>query len=187
MEKSFNEIMNILDLMGEEELKKNVYKGADGFLESESSPKISEASMHLAELANKHSSENPLYVIAIGAITNVASAILLNPSIVEKMVVIWLGGHSRDYKDTDEFNMMHDMAATKVVFGSGVPIVQLPCYGVVSNFSISLPELEYWLRGKNPLCDYLVERTIQEVSKWINPTDSPWTRVLWDVTAVAWL
>jgi len=186
MEKSYEEILKILDLMNEEELKTNVFKGADKFIAEETTPVISNAAKHLAELADTYTSEKPLYVIGIGAITNIASAILINPGIVEKIVVIWLGGHSRDYENTKEFNMMNDIAAARIVFSSGVPIVQLPCFGVVSSFSISGDELEKRVKGKNPLCDYLVERTIFEVSRWINP-DCDWTRIIWDVTPVAWL
>lgn len=186
VEKSYNEIINILNLMGEDDLKENVYKGADTFMENESTPVISDAANHLAELADRYTSENPLYVIGIGAATNIASAILINPGITEKIVVIWLGGHSRDYKDTNEFNMKQDFFAARIVFSSGAPLVQLPCFGVVSSFSVSNQELEYWLKGKNPLCDYLVERTVFEVEKWID-SNCDWTRILWDVTPVAWL
>ena len=37
--------------------------------------------------------EAPLYVVAIGAVTNVISAILMAPEIMERIVVIWLGAH----------------------------------------------------------------------------------------------
>ena len=88
-------------------------------------------------------------------------------------------------KNFYEFNMSQDIAAARVVIGSGVPFVQLPCYGVVSGFTISKPELEYWLLDKNPLADYLARATIKEAESYAAGT--PWTRVIWDVTAVAWL
>ena len=109
----------------------------------------------------ERSEEQPLYVIAIGAITNVASAILLEPKIIEKIVLVWLGGNAHDWTDNKEFNLYQDVAAARVVFGCGVPLVQLPCAGVVSGFRTTGPELEYWLRGKNKLCDYLDNRLQQ--------------------------
>ena len=81
--------------------------------------------------------------------------------------------------------MYQDVAAARVVMQSGVPFVQLPCIGVVSNFTVSKPELEFWLKGKNPLADYLAENTIKEADSYEMGT--AWTRVIWDVTAVAWL
>ena len=38
--------------------------------------------------------DDPLYVVAIGAITNVAAALLLEPDLVRKIVVVWLGGNT---------------------------------------------------------------------------------------------
>ena len=38
--------------------------------------------------------DDPLYVVAIGAITNVASALLTEPALAGKIVVVWLGGHA---------------------------------------------------------------------------------------------
>jgi hypothetical protein len=71
------------------------------------------------------------------------------------------------------------------VFGCGIPLVQLPCGGVVDHFTKTKYELEHWLRGKNELCDYLVENTIEAAESYA--AGKPWSRVIWDVTAVAWL
>ena len=73
--------------------------------------------------------DQPLYVVAIGAITNVASALLMKPEIAEKIVLVWLGGHAWTWPDTREFNLIQDVAAARVVFGCGVPLVQLSCMG----------------------------------------------------------
>ena len=81
--------------------------------------------------------------------------------------------------------MKQDIAGARVVYNSGVPYVQLPCMGVVSEFRISEPELDYWLVGKNPLCDYLARHTKDAANRYAK--GQPWTRVIWDVTAVAWL
>ena len=182
MEKSYWEIRKLLSLMGE---SREVYRGSEAFLADEHTPVRSPAAEDLAHRAEYYSPEKPLYVIAIGAITNVASAILLNPKVAENTVVIWLGGHAHHFHDTKEFNMAGDVAAARVVMGSGVPFVQLPCGGVVSEFSVSGPELEYWLAGKNPLADYLAKNTIRAAESYA--AGKPWTRVIWDVTAVAWL
>ncbi len=185
MEKSYEEILRLLELMEKQELGEVTYKGSDRFLESETVPVISDAANHLVKLAKNYSPDNPLYVVAIGAITNVASALLIDPKIAENIVVVWLGGHSREFIDTKEFNMDHDIAAARVVFSSGAPIVQLPCMGVVSGFSVSIVELEYYLRGKNPLCDFLVDRVQDAISSYAKGLAV--SRVIWDVTAVAWL
>jgi len=185
MEKSYNEIHKILSLMKRDDLKPVVFRGSDRYLPSETEPVISEAAKNLVKLASGYSANNQLYVVAIGAITNVASALLMQPDIKDRIVVVWLGGHAHDWHDNTEFNLSQDVAAARVIFGCGVPVVQLPCMGVVSAFTTSGPELEYWLRGKNELCDYLVSYTTEQALKDGGLTT--WTRVIWDVTAVAWL
>lgn len=182
MEKSYNEIFKILSLLGE---KCDVFKGSEKYLDDENTPVISSAAEDLVERAKNYSPENPLYVVAIGAITNIASAILLNPDITENIVVVWLGGHGHHYHDTKEFNMCQDVAAARVVMQSGTPFVQLPCMGVVDKFTVSKQELEFWLKGKNELADYLATNTMAAAETYAKGRD--WTRVIWDVTAVAWL
>ena len=185
MEQSYREIMNILSLMECDELKNLVHKGSERFMPDENTPVLSDAASDLVQRAMEYSEENPLYVIAIGAITNIASALLIKPEIKDRIVLIWLGGNAHHWKDNKEFNLYQDIAGARIVFGCGVPLVQLPCMGVVSAFTTGGPELEFWLRGKNKLCDYLVDATTAE-AKRCNGGEF-WTRPIWDVTAVAWL
>ena len=170
-------------------------KGAEHFLEhagnsvqeeqNRIAPAVSAASEDLIRRAMAHSAENPLYVIGIAAATNIASAILCEPEITERMVVVWLGGSAFHCEEMEEFNLAEDPAAAQILFDSGVPLVQLPCWGVVESFSISRPELEKYLIGKNPLADYLAGYAIEAVEEWAAGT--AWAKVIWDVTAVAWL
>ena len=184
MEKSYQEILKVLDFAGKSELSDIVFRGSAEYLPDEKTPVKSDAADRIAELAKGYSPEKPLYVVAIGAITNVASALLLCPEIKENIVLVWLGGNSFDCTGGGEFNMVQDIAAARVVFGCGAPLVQLPCAGVVSSFITTGPELEYWLRGKGKLCDYLLDNVLNEMK---HVTDRAWSRVIWDVTAVAWL
>ena len=185
MERSYFEIKKVLKLAGEEALSEKVWRGSTEYLPDENTPVESEAAKDLAERAMSYTPEHPLYVVAIGAITNVASALLMNPAIKDNIVVVWLGGHAHQWPNTREFNMFQDVAAARVVMGSGCAFVQLPCMGVVSEFRVSQPELQYWLIDKNPLADYLARNTMKAANKYAE--GKPWTRVVWDVTAVAWI
>ena len=186
MEKSYNEIRKLLSLAEMSGLENSVFKGSEEFLKDEKTAVRSEAADFMAALADDYSPEKPLYIVAIGAITNVASALLKNPKMTENCVVVWLGGHGVHMPlAASEFNMKQDIAAARVVFGCGIPLVQLPCGGVVDHFLTSKYELEHWLKGKNALCDYLYNNTVQEADSYA--AGKPWTRVIWDVTAVAWL
>lgn len=190
MEKSYDEIIKLLKLAGKEDMADKVFKGSGNYLKDENTATESDAANDLIKRAENYSPENPLYVVAIGAITNIASAFIKKPSIAKNIVVVWLGGHAiqplhwENY-GVSEFNMNQDIAAARVVMSSAATFVQLPCRGVVSEFRISKPELEYWLMGKNPVATYLAENTILEAESYAK--GKAWTRVIWDVTAVAWL
>ena len=155
------EIFNVLKLLNREDLSPNVFKGSEIYIKDEQTPTVSDAANDLVKRAMNYSPENPLYVVTIGAITNVASALLLKPEIAPNIVIVWLGGHSYNHIDTAEFNMVQDIAAARVVFKSSAPFIQLPCVGVVSHFHFSIIELEHYMRGKNKLCDFLIDRVIE--------------------------
>ena len=180
MEKSYGEIKKLLSLCGEESLNDFVFKGSRTYLPDEKTPVLSPAAENLIELSKNYGGDNRLYVIAIGAITNIASALLADPSVKDRITVVWLGGHALTWPETYEFNMHQDVAAARVVFKSGVPLVQLPCMGVVSEFYVTAPELDCYLVGKNALCDYLAENTIE----YMGGRKKFWSKVIWDVTAV---
>ena len=186
MEKSYDEIRHILSLAGREDLNALVHRGSDQYLPDEQTPVRSDAAAFLTELSRTYSAEQPLYIVSIGAITNLASALLLDPTMAERVVAVWLGGHAHHWIDTYEFNMKQDVAAARVVFDSGVPLVQLPCLGVVDRFSTTQWELEHWLGGKSPLCDYLISHTTDYAKRRLDPA-GPWSKPLWDVTAIGWL
>ena len=182
MEKSYQEILKLLKLSHAEQ---PAFRGAENYLSNETEAVPSPAANDLACRAMQYSPERPLYVVAIGAITNVASAILTKPEIADRIVVVWLGGNALEWHDNMEFNGKQDVAAVRVVFASGAPLVILPCMGVVSSFTTTGPELEHWLRGKNKLCDYLVDTTIREAEAYAK--GKVWSRPIWDAAAVGWL
>ena len=186
MEKSHDEIMKVLELMGREDMKPLVHRGSTDYLPDDHTPVPSDAAKFMVEKATQYNPEHPLYIVAIGAITNVASAILINPeAMINNTVIVWLGGHAYHISQTREFNMRQDFAAARVVFGCGAAVVQLPCAGVVDRFLTTEGELSAWLKDKNPIADYLCRNTIREVESYAK--GKAWSRVIWDVTAVAWL
>ena len=146
--KAIRKFLKLLKLMGRSDLSEKVYRGSVRYLPSETEPVQSDAAKDLAERAMGYTPEKPLYVVAIGAITNVASALLLNPEIRDRIVVVWLGGNAHEWEHCIEFNLIQDVAAARVLFGCGAAVVQLPCMGVVSTFTVSGPELEKWFQGK---------------------------------------
>lgn len=182
MLRSEKEIHKLLDLMGE---TRPVFAGSRTYLPDEQTPVASPAAEDLCRRAMAYSPEKPLFVVALGAITNVASALLMQPEIADRIVIVWLGGHALEWEDNYEFNLRQDIAAARVVYSCGAPLVMLPAQQVVSALATTAPELNHWLRGKNALCDYLVQNTVDEAESYA--AGRAWSRVIWDVTGVSWL
>lgn len=185
MERSYEETFHVLELLERKEYSSMVWKGANRFLENEETPVDSPAVQELIRLSQGYTRETPLYVVGIAACTNLASALLICPELKERIFVVWLGGMGFDWHDNQSFNAGQDVAAARVLLGSGVPLVLLPGRGVMDKFTTTGPELEYWLRGKNAFCDYIIDKTAREAE--LCNGETCWSRPLSDVTAVAWL
>ena len=189
MIKSYDEIFKLIKLIDESgyDMPKKaadvpVFKGSTRFMTPDKEPVISDAAENIVKTVSE--SDEPVYVVAIGAITNVASAIQMKPDIIKNMVVIWLGGHAWNWKVTDEFNMRQDVPAAQIVFDSRVPFLQIPCMGVCTNLTTTAPELKFYLDGKTPLSQYLSDNVVKEIADY---ADRCRGRVIWDVSAMAML
>ncbi|TYP76686.1 nucleoside hydrolase [Paenibacillus methanolicus] len=180
MRKSYEELHKILKLMNRTEVP--VYLGSDRYLPGPEIPVESEGARNLIERALSSSPEDPLYVVAIGAITNVASAILMNPDIIENIVVVWLGGHALHWPDTREFNLEQDIHAARVMLDSGVPLVLVPCHGAASNLKTTLAEIEAYVKDAGVIGAYL-----HETFRNCHSDHFAYSRVIWDLAAIAYL
>ena len=114
--------------------------------------------------------------------TTHSTAPIKEPKIIDRIEIIWLGGHSILSEDNDEFNFRQDIQAVKKVFESKVKLTVIPCKNVASNLRTSIYELEYFLKGKSELCDYLCQRFYNDGKHGIQIR-----RVIWDISAVAYL
>ncbi|MBP3648081.1 MAG: nucleoside hydrolase [Clostridia bacterium] len=181
MLKSYDEIIRLLGKMN---LSADgfVFEGSRCYLPDGETYVDSPAARDLVKKAMAHSEDDPLYVVAIGAITNVASAILMEPEICKHIVIVWLGGHPLSYPTAHEFNLMQDVPAVRVVLDCGAPVVLVPCYGVASHLLSSTADMQAHLAGQNALCDALSEL-------FCAYADDPfgWAKEIWDVSTIAWL
>lgn len=179
MYQSFAEINRILHILNIDKEDK-VYLGSKRFLENENTYEKSDAARNLVDLALH--SEDRIYVVAIAALTNVASAILMNPEIINRITVIWLGGHDYSQINNREFNLRQDIAAARIVFNSNVDLVHIPCNGVISNLVLTQAELEKFIDGKNEIGTYLTK-----IFRHCNMEDLSYARIISDVAAMAYL
>lgn len=212
MEQSFEEICKLYDLMGLSHEGK-VYRGSCGYVVDCGKAVESEAARDLVDRAMN--GEGLLYVAAFGAITNIASAILMEPEIVNRIVVVWLGGQPLYFDHALEFNLMQDVAAAQVLFNSGVPLVYIPCMNVASLLAVTEDEVRHKLMGNTAIGDYLAQNVLDAFA---NPQGAiyaaamyrksylrgredqeeaylqqfqsqhvAWSRIVWDIATIAFL
>jgi inosine-uridine nucleoside N-ribohydrolase len=130
-----------------------------------------------------------MYVATLGAPTNVASAILMEPKIKEKIVVVWLGGTTHEWPSAREFNLEQDIHASRTLFDSGVPLVRIPTKNVSEHLRTTLPEMERFMKGRSQICDYLFAQFVDYYANNTKgrPQPYPWSKVIWDISTIAWL
>ncbi len=179
MEKSYEEILRVMDQM-KIDYKGSVFKGSRNYMKDIKRPCESEAAYDLIKRAKE--ATKPLYVVAIGAITNIASAISIEPCIIEKIVVVWLGGNAVYWPHNEEFNLMQDVLAAQLIFNCGVPLVHIPCSGVASHLTTSLAELEKHIDGKNAIGSYLTK-----IFRDYRQDHFAYAKEIWDIAALAYL
>jgi len=183
MERSYEEILRVLDRMSVPGAAL-ARKGSRSWMESPEKPVKSEAVDHLIELARART-QTPLYVAAIGAITNISSALVAAPEIREKLVVLWLGGQPLRYHTASEFNLNGDLIASQVLFDTEVPLVFFPCNEMAQHVATSLGELEQFALGKGAVGTYLFEifRDFKDSDLAADGAVKP----IWDLAPLAWL
>ena len=176
-EKSYNEILKICNWLNFD-TKNKVFKGAKDYI-CNGYEEDNDAVNKIIEISLK---SKKTYIMAIGAITNVALAIKKEPKIIDKIEIIWLGGNELGYKDNLEYNFKQDIEAVKIVFNSKVNLTVLPCKNVVSKLKIDINTLKENLTNKSELCNYLIDRFHNDGYHGIQKE-----RVIWDISVIAYM
>ncbi|WP_432976293.1 nucleoside hydrolase [Dactylosporangium sp. CA-233914] len=117
-----NEVVKRMGLTG----KVPVLAGSDTVLANRTTPQPSAAARALIAEAMRTDTTLPLFVTVGGTLTDVASAVLMEPAIANKFTLVWIGG-GRYPAGGAEFNMTQDTTAAQVLFNdSNVSIWQIP-------------------------------------------------------------
>ena len=176
-DKSYQEVLKICNWL-KFDTKNKIFKGSTDYIKNGYNEENG-AVKNIIDIALKN---EKTYILAIGAITNIAMAIIKEPKIIDKIEIVWLGGHSILSKDNKEFNFKQDIEAVKRVFESKVKLTIIPTKNVASNLKTTIYEIEHHLKGKNELCNYLCNRFYNDGIHGIQTR-----RVIWDISVVAYL
>ena len=155
---SHDEVVKLLDLM-QLSGKVHVVDGATGAIADVKTPASSEGARFIVEHAMRDD-PRPLHVAFLGPLTDMASAILMEPRIAQRNVrVVWIGGGAWPVGG-EEYNLSNDIAAANVVFRSGIEVWQIPkpLYRIMA---VSYAELYERVYDKGPIGRYLVEQLVE--------------------------
>jgi len=182
MTQSHAEILRVLEALGSADLVDRVHQGSEAWLPAADTPVPSAAAEDLIARARQSGSDSdPLYVVTLGAPTNIASALLTAPDIATRVVVVWLGGNGSWWTPGAEYNAAQDPHASRVLLDSGVPLVHVPCYQVTEKLRTTHEEVERRVRGHGAIGDYLAD-IYRDFDHF-----SPRMKELWDLGPLAWL
>jgi len=182
MELSYQEIINVINTLA---FKWNglVKKGSVISLdETNCIPVESDAADFICEVSRSHKEDEfPIYILALGSLTNVASAILKDPHIINNLVVCTLGGVPFDFYGFKDFNYQQDINAANFVFSCGIPIVHFPTFTVTEQLRTSRWELEAHI-GNSKSGKFLYNRFIEFVDEYPGSN-----KQIWDLAPGAWI
>lgn len=107
-----------------------------------------------------------LYVAFYGPLTDMASALLLEPKIADRdVVVVWIGGGPWPVGGV-EFNLSNDIHAANVIFRSRLQVWQIPS-PVYRLMPVSYAELRTKVYPHGRLGRYLVEQLVDWNTRWV--------------------
>lgn len=123
-EKSAALARNILELMGMP-ARCPVYQGADSRMTTAKSAVPSPGTQAIIDEAMRQS-DLPLYLAVGGGLTEVASAVRLEPRIAERFTLVWIGGDAAPVSGAGETNFNIDPVAAQFLFNeTALPIWQV--------------------------------------------------------------
>lgn len=156
MEKSYEEVLKVLDLAEIEDVP--VYRGCKRPLGSISEKQDAPGVRFIIEEARK--ADWKIFIAVQGAMTNVASAVNTAPDIAKKIIILWNGGGPYP-KGRTEFNVLQDPEAVRAVLAGDSEIWQIP-QDVYASLEVSLAELSRRVRPCGNIGAYLYEQLIGE-------------------------
>ncbi len=181
MELSYDEIQRVLELSPISYDGPVLYGSRQTMTATGGEPVPSDAADNIVSRAMQERDET-LYVLALGALTNVASAILMEPRIRERICVVSLGGWPYHVSDFRDFNFIQDLKAAQTVFDSGVAMVHVTGFGVSELLSTTRWEMAQHVNGRGRIGDHLFQIYEEFVEDYPGRG-----KPIWDIAPVAWL
>lgn len=169
-----------------------VFRGQTKYLTGVDPNKVqaSEGVTDLINQAKRATVEDPLFVVCIAAPTNVASALLVAPEIVGKIVLLWdasWGLENRGRVVSGSLNEGEDLVASRILLESGVRMLYFPGFPSGQTLQLSAPEMEAWYKGQGSVSDAIFQRYNNNPDAQFSGLgygryrNAGTTRIMWDI------
>ncbi len=173
---------DILRLLGRNDIPTRV--GSNIPMQSMDKPAESEAMDFIIAKAHEASEENKLQLVILGSCTNIASAIVKDPSIIPKVQVNYLGfwhEQATNTYDKKEFNSGNDTLAVNILLNTEGLDLTVMTATTSQHLVFEKKMVDKQLKGKGGIADYLVDRW-DTYNRWWTKEDPDKTRwTMWDV------
>lgn len=166
-----------------------VFAGSPEPLPKPPRPLMNDGVRFILEMSRGYSRDNRLAVLAIGAATDVASALLADPTLSSRIELISMGFNDWP-NDAKEWNVKNDVAAYQVIFDSSVPLTVGSTTVTKQHLRTDIASVREFAAGRGPLAGFLAGL----FEKWVRANTDTAAReagakqwVLWDLVTVAHL
>jgi len=142
----------------------------------------------LSKTSAGFSKEKRLTVLIIGAATDVASAILIDPSIVDRIRIVQMGFTNE--QGGEEFNIANDVHAVQAILNSNVPLVIGPGDVCRASLSLTFEQARKLLDQHGAIGSWLWEEWQAWYFRVVKPmrvNDFSKSWVIWDNIALAYV
>ena len=176
---------DIIELMGVKGI--SLPLGSNKPLHEYGKPVSSEASRFIIETAHQMIENQKLNIVILGSCTNIASAILEDPSIIPKIKVHYIGfWHTPEINNYNkkEFNSGNDPIAVEVLLNTKNLDFNVMTATTSQHLVFTKKEVDSYLKDKKGVAQYLVNRW-ETYDRWWTKEDSnkeKWT--MWDVAII---
>jgi purine nucleosidase len=143
-----------------------VYAGATGRIAAAGTPMRAPGIQALIDEAMRDDTTLPLYVAVGGGLTEVASALMIEPKIAGRFTLVWIGGDAYPQGGTGETNFNIDRLAAQYVFNqTSVPIWQVP-RRVYTTCVVSASEIEAFVAPCGAIGAWLYDQVAQAPDRY---------------------
>ena len=166
-----------------------LYEGSSLPLMDDHTPRANEATAFLIHESQGFSQNNRLHVLVIGAATDVASAVIQDPSITDRIQVIAMAFTNLSAKGGREYNVQNDVKAWQILLNSKLPITIGPGDVCRQFLALNLEQCRLLVRDHGPVGRWLWREFDEWYYRNVKPLrvdDMSRSWIIWDLITLAY-